>query len=109
VLDLIRLGWLPASIAMSFDFEQRYTIDGRQVSQKEWLASFRDEAARAQAETFQEIKAEIEALTCAKHRESPKVTLTSTGDETRMQIETCCKDLEDRAFQVAGAEGDLGD
>ena len=89
---------------MSFSFEQRYTIDGRQVSHEEWLASFKDEAARAQAEFYEGIKADIEALTCAEHGESPKVTLTTTGDETRMQIETCCKDLEERAFRVAGAE-----
>jgi hypothetical protein len=89
---------------MEFSFEQRYTIDGRQVSEQEWLASFHDEAARLQAETYQEIKAEIEALTCPTHDRSPTVTLSTSGDETRMQIETCCQDLEDRAFQVAGAE-----
>jgi hypothetical protein len=91
---------------MSFSFEQRYTIDGRQVSREEWLASFREEAGRIQAETYEGIKAEVEALTCAEHGQSPSVTLTTTGDETRMQIETCCKDLEHRAFQVAGADGE---
>jgi hypothetical protein len=86
---------------MSFSFEQRYTIDGRQVSHEEWLASFQDEAAKLQAERFDEIKAEVEALICPTHGESPRVSLTTTADETRMQIETCCEELEQRAIRVA--------
>ncbi|MFZ1996501.1 MAG: hypothetical protein WAU75_20485 [Solirubrobacteraceae bacterium] len=91
---------------MSFSSEQRYTIDGRQVSREEWLASFHDEAARLQAETFEEIKTDVEALTCPTHSESPKVSFTTAGEETRMQIETCCDELEQRAVQVAEGEDD---
>jgi hypothetical protein len=54
----------PSSV-MDFSFEQRYEIDGRRVSREKWLGSLCDEVVQLQAETFEEIKAEVEALSSA--------------------------------------------
>jgi len=89
---------------MDFSFEQRYELNGRRVSRDEWLRSFRDQPDEVQAGAFEEIKTEVEALRCAIHDQSPKVTIKTADGETRMTIESCCEEMEERAEKMAAGE-----
>lgn len=91
-------------VGMDFGIEIRYEVNGRQVSREEWVRSFEDELAAGMAEVVEQATADVRALRCPEHDQSPQVTVVTENGGTRMQIETCCEDLERRALEVAGAE-----
>jgi hypothetical protein len=68
---------------VSFNFEFEYKINGRKVSQDEWIRHMGEEAkAKPLKGLPDEIRADVSRLRCPVHGESPKVVESSVIDDT---------------------------
>ncbi len=91
---------------MSSGFEMNYEIDGRKVSQEEWLRSLKKEATEeAMSSVVEEIEAEVARLRCPVHGEHPKVvTAKIEGNRLTTEISACCDEMLEKAEKAAAGE-----
>jgi hypothetical protein len=84
---------------MSFEFEFNYEINGRKVSQDEYM---RHIAAEARSMASKELQARVAHLRCPVHNQSPRILRTTrTGQQIKFDIQACCDTMLKRAQEVA--------
>lgn len=81
----------------------QYKIDGRTVSQAEWLRHLGQEAVdKAKPDVLASIKDDVSKLRCPAHGQSPRVARSEwRGNSLHTSISACCDEMLIKAQEIA--------
>jgi hypothetical protein len=82
---------------MMFESEMRYEIDGRKVSEDEWLKHLEDEAVRSVREAVADAAKRAAAIPCPEHGEYASISIQPSAEGATVHVQACCKAEETRA------------